>query len=302
MKLTSTLSVLFFILLHQSISAQQNGGFEDWTPSGSPPPFDWSYPTGWTTTNATTEFITAGVNRSEDAHSGEYSAQIKTLNIFGTNTRSQLVLGNAKLDPPMYRVIGYTGGEPLNMIPESVSFFYKLTQQSPFESAVADILIKRREAGDPYPDTVFHHSEYLQGTDAFTEVNIPIPDVEINIETDSIVLVFSSNDTSEFGINFLYVDDVSVDFVSATKPVVRSSSNLVYPNPVHAGHPLTIQKGDVSQVTEIKWIDSFGRTIAEENYPDDDGQFVHLDVCQIPGGIYTLLLNGVYSIRVLVTE
>ena len=281
-----------------SLYGQQNGGFENWSPSGSPPPFDWKYPTGWTTNNAAVEFNGAGVNRSTDAYSGTYAAQLRTLNIFGNITRSQLALGNVKLDFPKYRLIGYTGGEPLPMVPHGVSFFYKLTTGDTSEYAVVDILIKRRESGDPYPDTVFYESTHLEAASTYTEVNIPISSENINTETDSIVILISSNDTNETAMNVLYVDEVSIDFVSAIDHT-QGLQDLykVYPNPARLSERINVSGPDVKKVT----ITDLAGNIVFANNKSFEGT-IDCRGTSLSPGMYFIHLNGVHPIPVFILE
>jgi len=283
------LLILFGLVLlpAHSISAQQNGSFESWSPSGSPPPFDWKFPTGWTTNNATTEFITAGVTRNNYNHSGEFAAQIKTLNIFGAYTRSQLALGNCKLDYAHYQLNAYTGGEPLAGIPDNISFYYQLTTGVPSEYAVADLLIKRG-SGSSLPDTIYHASMHLPAVDIYTEVQMNIPEVGINISTDSIVILFSSNDTNEIAVNILYVDDVTINSLSATNPVPESTQDVtIYPNPVRPGELLTIQ-WPVSKAGPFKIYDTAGNMVACCLDAVESGNRILIQTSQLLPGLYFL--------------
>lgn len=231
---------LYFFCLAFSLEmySQTNGGFESWLPSGSPPPFDWMYPEGWTTNNATTEFTSAGVSRNTDAHSGTYAARLRTVNVFGELRSAQLVLGNCEISYPTYSVIVNTGGEDLPELPQSLSFYYKLDTGDPGESAMLETLIKRPAGGDE-PDTVFWQTTSLPATDTYTKMEIQIPDVDIQIDTDSIVLSFTSNISSPLAQNTLWVDDVVIDFTSALKPVLSVAENvLLFPNPVSRGDVL----------------------------------------------------------------
>lgn len=292
---------LCFCFFLSPIVGQQNGGFESWSPSGSPPPFDWMYPTGWTTTNATTEFISAGVRRSTDKYGGAFAAQIQTLNIFGTITRSQLAIGNCKLNYPEYKLEGYTGGEPIAMIPQQISFFYKLSVGDPAEYAVADVLIKRA-SGQAIPDTIFSASVHLPVASIYTEVHVPIPDSGIHIETDSIVIVFSSNDTNEVAANLLTVDDVSIDFTSSTLPVPNEDVSLiVFPNPIHAGQSLTISHPGKG-VQEVLMIDNSGRVIEGCFDMIQHGDNTILSGIPAIPGLYNLIIDGKYGAGVVVEE
>ncbi len=292
---------LYSILLINPLTAQQNGSFENWSPSGSPPPFNWMFPTGWTTNNATTEFTASGVNRNNYNYMGEFSAQMKTLNIFGTLRRSQLALGNCQLDYPNYRIKAYTGGEPLPMIPQQVTFYYQLTIGHPSEHAVADILIKH-QSGSANPDTVFYASVSLPAVDIFTEVNVPIPDVGINTAIDSIVILFSTNDTNAVGLNILYVDAVSIDFVSATDqgPSIKPSISL-YPNPVRTGEALNVHFSD-DKIHDIKLMDSTGRIIESHPGQNSSESNTLLNALHMPPGIYCLITDNKYAYPFVVME
>ncbi|MEP6792896.1 MAG: T9SS type A sorting domain-containing protein [Saprospiraceae bacterium] len=294
-------ALLYVIILVNPLIAQQNGSFENWSPSGSPPPFDWKFPTGWTTTNATTEFISSGVNRNNYSFSGEFSAQLRTLNIFGTLTRSQLALGNCQLDYPHYSVKAYTGGEPLPMVPQQVTFYYQLTIGHPSEHAVADILIKH-PSGSSEPDTVYYASVLLPAVDIFTEVNVPIPDVGINIATDSIVILFSSNDTNEVGMNIMYVDAVSIDFVSSTDHVPSGQPSIsLYPNPLRAEDALTVNFSD-DKTHSIKLMDSSGKIIKNGFAQNTSGKSILIDALHLPPGMYCLIADNMYARPFVITE
>jgi|GEM_PF-4609219 len=294
------LILLQSLLFSFTLAAQQNGSFETWLSSGKQPPFDWKYPTGWTTNNATTEFTAAGVTRNNYNYSGEFAAQIKTLNIFGTLTRSQLALGTCQLDYPHYQVKANTGGEPLSMVPNEVTFYYQLTTGSPAEHALAEVLIKRG-SGSSTPDTVYYASMVLPAVGIYTEMQMIIPDVGINMTTDSIVILFSSNDTNEVASNILYVDDVSIDFTNSIHPAPEPTSNvMLYPNPVHHGETLTIRQPD-GDFSKMKIYDVNGRMIGcclDELV--GDGQ-VQIQTCQMQPGLY-FLVAGHFCSKFVVTN
>ena len=282
------------------VNAQTNGNMEAWSPSGSPPPFDWLYPTGWTTNNGTTEFITSGTKRSTDEHSGSYAAQMSTLNVFGTLTPSVLVLGTAMLDFPNYSVKAYTGGEALTQVPSEVSFYYKLQTGAAFENALFKILIKRGN-GSSEPDTVYHEVHGIQAVDAYTEARFSIPEVDISPLTDSIVLVFETNNEIASGINVLYVDDVVVDFISATKTPGADPGILVYPNPVYSNQSFVI-KAEMDEDSGIELFDLMGRKMNEvffEKWRNDEWK---ISPNEIPGGLYTLRLGLGQAVKVMVVE
>jgi hypothetical protein len=187
------------------------------------------------------------------------------------------------------------------MIPQQISFFYKLTVGDPAEYAVADVLIKRA-SGQAIPDTVFYTSIHLQSAANYTEVNIPIPESGIHIATDSIVIVFSSNDTNEVAANLLSVDDVTIDFTSSNIPVPLEDLTLkVFPNPIYAGQSLTISHpGKTFQY--ILMIDHSGRIIEGCFELLQDGDNTILSGIPAIPGLYNLIIDGRYGAGVVVTE
>ena len=299
---TSCFLIIIFIFLAKMpyMGAQTNGNMEAWSPSGSPPPFDWLYPTGWTTNNGTTEFITSGTKRSTDEHSGTYAAQMSTLNVFGTLTPSILVLGTAMLDFPNYSVKAHTGGEALTQVPTEVSFYYKLQTGAAFENALFKILIKRGN-GSGDPDTVYHEVHGIQAVDQYTEARFPIPDVEIDILTDSIVLVFLTNNENASGINVLYVDDIVVDFASATNTTAENNTVVVYPNPVYSNQSFVV-KAEMQEDSQVELFDLMGRKMMDvffEKWKNDEWR---ISTNGLQGGLYTLRLGTGQTVKVIVVD
>lgn len=299
-KVLAAVQFLLFAIL-MPLSAQQNGGFENWSPSGSPPPFDWKFPTGWTTTNATTEFITAGVRRVTDVHSGTYAAEIKTLNVFGTNRRSQLALGLCKLNYPEYRIEPYTGGEALTSIPKEVSFYYKLSNLDSADVASVEVMIKR-PPGMAFEDLVFYARTDLQPAGAYTRMTIPIGESGIDIETDSILIVFSSNGPDAIGTNVLVVDDVAIDFTSSNQPgPITDLIGKAYPNPIQSTGTLTIVSPGY-EIHEVHMMDAAGRIVSGcPHLAGDDEKMQLTNLPSVPG-IYSLLVDRKYFTRIVVLD
>lgn len=292
---------LLLLVILTPLSAQQNGGFENWSPSGSPPPFDWKFPTGWTTTNATTEFISAGVRRVTDVHSGTYAAEIRTLNVFGTNRRSQLALGVCKLNYPEYRIEPYTGGEAMASIPQEVSFYYKLSNLDTTDVASVEVMIKR-PPGLAFEDLVFYARTDLQPAGAYTRMTIPIGESGIDIATDSILIVFSSNGPDAPGSNILVVDDVVIDFTSSNHPGPSDGSMAkVYPNPIRSSGTLTIVNPE-KEIHEAHMIDATGRIVSGCLQLAGDDENVELTGLPPASGIYSLLLDGKYLTKIVVVD
>lgn len=283
------------------LSAQQNGGFENWSPSGSPPPFDWKFPTGWTTTNATTEFITAVVRRVTDAHSGTYAAEIRTLNVFGTNRRSQLALGLCKLNYPEYRIEPYTGGEAMTSIPQEVSFYYKLSNLDTNDVASVEVMIKR-PPGMAFEDLVFYARTDLQPVGAYTRMTIPIGESGIDVATDSILIVFSSNGPDAPGTNVLVVDDVVIDFTSSNQPgPITDLIGKAYPNPIQSTGTLTIVNPG-KEIHAVHMIDATGRIVSGCLQLAGDDEIIELTGLPSVSGIYSLLLDGKCFARIVVVD
>ena len=188
------------------------------------------------------------------------------------------------------------------MVPSAVSFYYKFNPESPFESGSAEVLIKRREAGSQFPDTVFYEMYYLSINDDYFEAVIPIPDVGIQTATDSIVLVFSSNDTMEFGINVLHVDDVSIQFTSSSENEIKNDFVKVYPNPIRAGETLHVSLPYDGDIEEVQLYNSTGRLVSDTQKFYLVGDGISLQVTHLLPGIYHLFADGKHLSTLIITD
>ena len=138
--LLTALSLIFVFLFSNKNSIAQtalpNPGFEQWDSSNQAPPFDWHQPSDWSSTNPVTEFSSAGITKSLDAHAGNFATQIRSQNIFGTFRSGGLVCGKAKTQTfPNYTILPITGGETVTGKPKKVRGYYKFSSDSLNDSA-----------------------------------------------------------------------------------------------------------------------------------------------------------------------
>ncbi|PCJ67497.1 MAG: hypothetical protein COA58_04035 [Bacteroidetes bacterium] len=233
-----------FILLTLSLvftcQAQDivNPTFEAWTPSGSPPPFSWEEPTGWKSINSRTEWTSAGVGRTSDAHSDSFACQLRSVHISG-GWPSILCNGNpdfsGDFDSPGLDII--SGGTPINYKPRFLQGYYKFSN-SPLDSGYAIIILKKYNTTTNKVDTVGIGHTYFGESLDYNAFEIEIKDVSPFVTPDSIVIAFySSNpanpkapDFSKYG---LIIDDLKLAQIplSTPKEKVIVPSFSIYPNP-----------------------------------------------------------------------
>ncbi|MEO6131024.1 MAG: hypothetical protein ABIQ02_04195, partial [Saprospiraceae bacterium] len=159
-----------------------------------------------------------------------------------------------------------------------------------------------RGSGSAIPDTVYHYSLHLPAVDIFTEASISIPAFGINIATDSIVIVFSSNDTTEVAQNILYVDDVSIDLTSAIAPDPSMKQEVtLYPNPVRSGEMLTIRHTG-KKWHDVKIEDSTGRIVNGCCTWSGDDVTSSIGPVLLSPGIYSLIVDGRNKGRFVMVE
>lgn len=268
-----------------------NDSFEQWDSSGNPPPFDWHQPSDWSSTNPVTEFISAGITKSTDAHSGNFAAQIKTLNIFGTYRAGGLVCGHAKnVTSPDYTILPVTGGQPVSNKPVKVRGWYKFSTTTSSDSACVIVINKKWNTGSSDYDTIGLSRTYLPPASTYTLFEAWITDWDNFNSPDSVaVAFFSSNpDTASAG-GILLVDDVELDFTtSISENEISMNEFQLYPNP--ASDELNIFFNKNSFFTSLNIYSSIGKIISSEKISGDSN--FTIDVHSLPAGLYLIEMKN----------
>jgi len=294
-------STLYFVLLvsgfviniHSAVTAQvslSNSGFEQWDSSNQAPPFDWHQPSDWSSTNPATEFNTAGITKSTDAHSGNFAARIITQNIFGVYHAGGLVSGHAHAFAfPDYTIYPITGGQSVTGKPMHVSGYYKFSSTSANDSALLFVINKKWNVANSSYDTIGYSRLALAPVSSYTLFDLDIADWDNLNDPDSIVVAFfSSNpDTAFTGTGgVLLVDDVQIGFTSSAESNIGYHSITVFPNPVNSN--LFIQSED--KINSISVFNILGMNVFENR--NINSTHSQIDVCNLSFGVYILEIKS----------
>lgn len=235
--LTQKLFLSFLLVVcFANLNAQDtitNQNFERWEPSGKQPPFDWEEPQGWTTSNPLTEFISAGVSKTQMPQSGSTQAQIKTLNVFGQPVPGVLINGNFTLKISDTADFPLVGGEPMTTVKSKLYGMYNFTGTDTADSARIIVAFKKFNNSSQKAEAVAIGAVSLSQTTA----GLHLFTIDINTlnaqQPDSVVVTILStkNDNIKDG------GVLTVDFVSFDKPtrlpilINKVNTVKVYPSP-----------------------------------------------------------------------
>ena len=265
-----------------------NDSFEQWDSSGQPSPFNWHQPSDWSSTNPVTEFISAGITKSTDAHSGNFAAQIRTLNIFGTEHAGGLVCGHAKTEIPSYSILPITGGEPVSNKPLKVRGWYKFSSPTAGDSACVIVINKKWNTANSWYDTIGLSRTNLPTASTYTLFEAWITDWDNLNSPDSVVVAFfSSNPDTASSSGILLVDDVELDFTTSISEISENEFQL-YPNP--ASDELNISFNKNSSFTSLNIYSSIGKIISAEKISGETD--FTIDVHSLFSGLYLLELKN----------
>lgn len=283
-----TLLIASFVALSFAVSAQDtitNPGFERWTPSGKPAPFDWQEPTGWTSSNGLTEFIGAAVSKTQYPNTISNQVKIKTLNVFGNAVPGLLINGDFTLNVSDTGTLPLLGGVPWSSgIKTKLYGLYNFTVTDTTDSAMAVVMFKHYDNNSNAPMADAGGAAILAPTGPgmfpfvvdITQITFFTPDSMV------ITLVSGKEDNFKLG-GELTVDFVSFDQPLAVKPIANTNI-AIYPNPatnlvsvwgVESG--LNYSVFDVTGKQLIKGITT---------------SYTSIDVAHLDKGCYIINING----------
>lgn len=266
-----------------------NPGFEEWTGSGRPAPFDWEEPTGWKSTNEVTEFTRAGAKRSNVAHSGNSACSLLTVNVFGSYVASIIVNGNPQLDFTNYTIDLLTAGTPFIGRPDELTGYYQFSSTTDGDAGYAMVILKRYNVEKGHADTVALGAIRLEEASTYTQFHVVL---EYNAPgpPDSVVVAFFSTDPSNvLDGGELLVDDVA--FVTDGSGVAwrsaESAGLRVHPNP--ASIYITVEiPGPAGADRTIVLYDLLGREMMRREL---EALSTTIDLA-LPAGMYAYRVSG----------
>lgn len=283
-----TLLIVSLFALCFTISAQDtitNRGFERWTPSGKPAPFDWQEPEGWTSSNGLTEFIGAAITKTQYPNTISNQVKIKTLNVFGNAVPGLLINGDFTLKLSDTGTLPLLGGVPWSGSFKSKLYgLYNFTVTDTTDSAMAVVMFKHYDNANNTPIADAGGSTVLAptGPGMFPFV-VDISQITFSTPDSMVITLVSGKEN-----NFKLGGELTVDFVSFDQPVavqpIASTTIAIYPNPatnlvsvwgVESGLPYT-----VLDITGKQLIN--GTTTSHTS----------IDVAHLDKGCYIITING----------
>ncbi|MBK9255567.1 MAG: T9SS type A sorting domain-containing protein [Saprospiraceae bacterium] len=291
--------VLIFVAI-ASIDGQVNLNLENWRISDRAAPFDWSEPENWTSTNGLTEFINPGVNETSDAHEGNSAVLISSLQIFGSNTASSLVLGKGMIDFKTQTISLDGAGLPLEQRLASVSAWYKYENNQNVGAGKAEIFVIRWTPNENKRTVLAYENVSLPISKEYKQIEISLDMDDFIAQMDSVIIIFHSDENADIsqGTGKLYIDDVRLGYVTNTDNISVQQSFKISPNPVFKNGSITIDGIDFEAKT-IRLYDMNGKILLTEFTQTNT---IKLDP-SVKSGLYILEITtdrGLYKSKIVI--
>jgi hypothetical protein len=284
-----TICIYFSLLFAVSLSFRMNsaaqvlpnGGMEDWTPSGQPPPFDWEEPTGWKSNNSVVEFISASVVKSKNAYEGTYSCFIKTIPMFGGHVAGMLVNGDPEVLVMDYTVNILSGGTPVSYRPDYLTGYYKYEDpEVPEDSAFVIVILKKFNTAFNKIDTIGIGTKALPMVNTYTQFTVNVNYLFSDIP-DSVIVAFMSTKPEISGTKgLLYIDNVSLSPASGTGNTIINDKIKIYQD-ISTGK-IFIVNNSHEKILIVNFYNSMGQTVISKEFNDETGSIE----LALPSGIY----------------
>jgi hypothetical protein len=254
------------ILAITQVQAQQisNAGLEHWTITNI------QVPDSFATIDMYYPFST--VTRTNDAHSGQYAAMLRTADT---------------TYPPLLSYKSYLwetpkGGWPFTGRPDSLKFWYKYTAVG-INQAHCDIWLTKWKnnarilVGTGYA-IIYPHDT----TSIYRQAAIPIYSFD-NDQPDSISIQFTSSFENRAVGSTLYIDEISLVYppTSTFAPIV--SPTLLYPNPARDAIIVSLPGG--LGTADITVLNTFGQVMLVAPHTSDKAI---LSTHHLPAGNYSV--------------
>lgn len=274
---------ILFILLAAfgCITAQPNGGFENWTQE-----FSYEIPNDWQTLNflslsnpsaAISAFKAVGI----DKHSGNYALKLKTVQV----TSSQLPqefgdsIGGAFTGKINFSPFFYKFGYPYNGRPEKLGFWAKYTPVGN-DTALAGVIL--RSWNGIVSDTIAVGLMNIPPSPVFTFYELTLDYIEGFLPDSAVIGFYPSGDTADARIgSTLYVDDVAfTGWVGIDESLQKQSLVHVFPNPAKNSITFSnyVEKGGNIHIRDIT-----GKLLSSVILTDDK---TSVNTGLFPAGVY----------------
>ncbi len=258
-KLMTLLFTFFAIASAISQTVVPNGEFESWTDEYHI--LDWD---GLNYDGGILNFHT--FSRTEDAHSGDYAAQVETINhtLIG-NLPGIAFTGNIAFDPVTFEY-SFDVGVPVEGRPSSLKGFYKYNPAGGDTMAIVIAMFRWNETQNDL-DSIGGGVFFTGNTvNQYTEFEAPIQYFDPTLEADTMyIMMFSSLDSYHPG-SVLKVDDLTLNYgaVGGIELVAENTVVSIYPNPV--AEILNVETENRQSLSELLIRDVTGRIVFRQPF------------------------------------
>lgn len=290
MKKTLLSAILLFGGLTQFVSAQTNGGFENWTGNETE---------GWVSTNALTLLGNPqSVFKSSDAHTGSFACEINTIHV--TNKIPGVSIPDYTGSVFTGKQVGFTPvfGFPFSSKPSTLSFWYKYNGRNG-DSASILVYTSRWNSTTGKRDTLVLGAGFIKDSvGVYTRMDLPLITLDSARMPDTAVVLFASSTLSAMAAGAkLIIDDVA--FAGGNVGLTDESGRIdvsVFPNPATKGSTTVVFSQPENNVS-VKVYDLHGKLLTETLFNNTFA--VLLDTGHLAKGLYFIHIK---SDRGLATE
>lgn len=209
-----------------------NNAFFRWTPSGKPAPFNWEEPASWTSSNSLSEFVGAGITKTQMPGTTKSQVKINTLNVFGNAVPGILINGDFGIQFSDTAKLPLLGGEPMTTVRTMAWGHYNFTSTDAGDSATIAVFFKKFNTTTQKPEAIagglVHLKQTTTGLHPFT---INIPTIMAGTPDSVVVTIISSLENGFKQGGSLILDHITFGSPLSAETAATKASVQVYPNP-----------------------------------------------------------------------
>jgi len=287
------ISLLALLLWGMAPAQIPNGGFENWHPVGNGQGED---PDHWESNNRIVD--TPGIEKSTDAHSGNYALRINATSIL--EQFRVIYLGNIEFDTTNRQgsfpglVDASCAGAPIQNVPRVLTGYYKLVAP-PVNKGVADINVSITSQCLSLP---LSHVPFLGNFNNFQvskdstssyrffavalQEDIPVTDPLDTLRINAGFYVDTNR--GQVGKGYLLLDDLQLLGTLGQEEYAAEVSFSVFPNP--AGEALHLEVEEAFEARTVEVYDLKGSFVLQTPFRST------LDVSALPPAMYLVKVIG----------
>ncbi|HLS30957.1 MAG TPA: T9SS type A sorting domain-containing protein [Flavobacteriaceae bacterium] len=224
-----------------------------------------------------------GTEMTTDSYSGNYA--VKIWSWYFVQSNEEFFYGEQ-----------YSSGDSISTKPDKLKGFYKFEnpniQFNVPDSAFVQISLSKYNNVTNQRDTIAFAHKNLGEIYQYSEFEIDFDYLDMQQIPDSIQIMFRtsffqgpSDNTNEN--NYLYLDNLSLEYNTMSIPEHNQNKILVYPNPAHN----VIQIKSDQNIEKIKIYSMTGGIIEAQKY-QKIGQSISYDISSLSKGIYFIEIFG----------